>query len=343
MVYAESLGAVGFVAVGAWALLRTLRQKRDLVAQVEDLQRTAAEEKQRRLASGRDGSEALVSAKREEAALRQSKERFLEVVSHELRTPLASIAAATEILADETDRDDSRIEWIDMTVESTRRLTRTVERIEELVQLESKAAFTGFEIVPLDEVVTNLQSRIVALEGMLNVRCHFTWPSRPIGLEVNGAQLTRMLELLLENALRFSPTDERATLTIEPVLSPDSHDDHVRFSIEDHGPGIPEAQRRAIFESFHQVRENLSDKPLGIGLGLTICTAIAGNLGCRIRVESRKPKGSRFVFELPCRFRSDSDRLEVVNDRTRTWEYDFVACAPTMAPVPAISAAITSA
>ena len=60
-----------------------------------------------------------------------------------------------------------------------------------------------------------------------------------------------------------------------------------------------------------------------MGLGLTICTAIAGNLGSRIRVEPNEPCGSRFVFEIPCRFRSDDDRLASVGEQPRQWLHEF--------------------
>ncbi|MCB9917449.1 MAG: HAMP domain-containing histidine kinase [Planctomycetes bacterium] len=307
----------------AAALTRGVAQRRRLRVQLDAMRVQVGDERTRRVESEREGSLALWRAKREESTLRQSKERFLEVVSHELRTPLASIAAATEILSDETHSGDSRREWIDMALESARRLTRTVERVEELVQLESQAEREGYTIITLDEVLDELRYSIVEVDGLHDVRCLVTWPARPIGLEVHGGQLARMLELLLENALRFSPAGATASLSIDVMLATHPDHDRVRFAIDDDGPGVPPEQRRAIFESFHQVRENLSDKPIGIGLGLTICTAIAGNLGCRIRVEPREPHGSRFVFELPCRFRKPEDRIDSVGNPPRQWMHEY--------------------
>ena len=317
---------IGCVALTA-AWLRGLAQRRSLGIQLEALREQVHDERSRRVDSEREGSLALWRAKREEATLRQSKERFLEVVSHELRTPLASIAAATEILADETHEADARREWIDMTMESTKRLTRTVQRIEELVQLESQAERDGFSIVSLDDVLGHLRLALAELDGIQNVRCLVTWPARPIGLEVHGAHLARMLELLLENALRFSPPAATATLNVDVLLAEDADHDRLRFGIEDSGPGVPPEQRRAIFESFHQGRENLSGKPIGMGPGLTICPAIAGHLGWRIRVEPREPCGSRFVFDLPCRFRKDEDRLDAIGSPPRQWMHEYRAAS----------------
>lgn len=271
----------------------------------------------------REQQRVLLKAKSEEAAFRTSKELFFEVVSHELRTPLSAIAAATEILSDEIRPESSAHEWVYIAYESAMRLSRTVGRIEELVQLESEAERTGFEIVSVHEVVERLQSCVIEQREIDSMVCSFSWPARDVGVDVHGKQLARMVELLLENALRFSPSGGSVTLELECLLALDEQDDKIRFSVTDQGPGVPMEQRRAIFDSFHQVRTGLSDKPVGMGLGLTICTAIAGNLGCRIQVENRGSKGSRFFFDLPCCFRNATERVDAVGEAPLEWKHEF--------------------
>jgi signal transduction histidine kinase len=71
-------------------------------------------------------------------------------------------------------------------------------------------------------------------------------------------------------------------------------------SVEDNGPGIPPAQREAVFERFRQLGGNLmTGKPKGSGLGLTICRQIIEHFGGRIWVEGVEPHGAVFRFTLP--------------------------------------------
>lgn len=306
-------------------LVRSRRATTRACFQFQAMELLLERERAKLIEMRREQQRVLLRAKGEESAFRQSKERFFEVVSHELRTPLSSIVASVEILLDEVERESSAMEWVQIANESTLRLTRTVERVEELVHLESDAERTGFEVVNLEDVVARLQDRVQKREDISDVACRMTWPARAVGVEVHGTQLTRMIELLIENALRFSPPGSEVCLDIECVLAIDEDKDRVRISVVDCGPGVPIEQRRAIFDSFHQVRNGLSDKPLGMGLGLTICTAIAGNFGCRILVENRDPVGSRFFFELPCRFRNRDERIDAVGESPMCWRHQFGA------------------
>jgi signal transduction histidine kinase len=105
--------------------------------------------------------------------------------------------------------------------------------------------------------------------------------------------LRRVLENLLDNALRHTPKGTRVTL----VLSPGT--DLVRIAVKDEGGGIPADARARIFEKYGRLGGPDSQGRSGRGLGLVFCRlAVEAHRG-RIWVEDNVPKGSAFVFEIP--------------------------------------------
>jgi signal transduction histidine kinase len=128
-------------------------------------------------------------------------------------------------------------------------------------------------------------------------------------VEIDGEKIVRVLQNLLDNAIKFSPA--QGVVTIGAFLAGGTHappDDapvHVTFDdtreylvvwVQDRGPGIPPAYFQRIFEKFGQVRGR---KVRGTGLGLTFCRLAVEAHGGRIWVESEEGAGSVFAFALP--------------------------------------------
>ena len=102
---------------------------------------------------------------------------------------------------------------------------------------------------------------------------------------------------LLENALRYSPSDTPVDVQIE------LQEAYVLVSVSDRGPGIPLAERERIFEKFYRISNNQTAQihPQGLGLGLAICQGCIDAHGGHILVEERAGGGARFCFTLPFR------------------------------------------
>jgi len=99
---------------------------------------------------------------------------------------------------------------------------------------------------------------------------------------------------LVGNAIKFSGEGAQVKLTVSQI---DDH--HVRLSVEDNGPGIPEDKHHLLFMKFKQLDASDSRRQDGTGLGLAICKAIVGQHHGKIGVESKEGQGSTFWFELP--------------------------------------------
>jgi signal transduction histidine kinase len=98
---------------------------------------------------------------------------------------------------------------------------------------------------------------------------------------------------LLDNAVRFTPSGGRVTVTAS------RHDGSVDVAVADTGPGIRAEHLPRVFERFYRVDEARSRDDGGTGIGLAIARSVVEAHGGRIWAESRPGEGSTFTFELP--------------------------------------------
>jgi signal transduction histidine kinase len=107
--------------------------------------------------------------------------------------------------------------------------------------------------------------------------------------------VSRIVENLLANALRFTPADGEVRVGIVVEA------EHMRVFVADTGPGIPPDLRDSIFEKFVQVGGSALPRNRSTGLGLAFCKMAVEAHGGRIGVDSELGKGSNFWFTLPRR------------------------------------------
>jgi len=107
--------------------------------------------------------------------------------------------------------------------------------------------------------------------------------------------MRRLIENLLDNALRYTPARGRVRVTA------DASGDHVELRIADEGPGIPEAQRSRVFEKYARLDrpDDRAQERFGRGLGLTFCKLVVEGHGGTIAIEDNAPRGACFFVRLP--------------------------------------------
>ena len=236
------------------------------------------------LAAGTQQARVEVEAER----LRTS---LLSSLSHDLRTPLGAIEGAASSLVDtgESLSPDVRRDLAQTIVEESRRMTRMVGNLLDMIRVETGALSVHQEWQPLEEVVSVALIRMdERLKGrMVNVDLPLTLPL----VCIDGILIEQVLINLLENAVKYSP----AGTPIE--LSASATRDHVIIAVADRGYGIPAGQEQTIFDKFHRVDHSASTP--GVGLGLTICRGIVLAHDGRIWAERRPGGGMIFRVALP--------------------------------------------
>ena len=215
---------------------------------------------------------------------------LISAVSHDLRTPLAGLRAMVEAIDDGVvdDPEDLR-NYVSEMKRSVRSLGGLVDDLFELVQLEAGAIAAETRRANLDAVVAAALDacRGDALEKGLRVETDLgaaaDHPCSP--------RLTRVLQNLLQNAIRHTPAD--GTVRVEARLEAGL----LKVVVADDGEGIPHAQMARVFEPFW--RGDAARATPGAGLGLALAKRITEALGGDIHVDSPARGGARFAVLLP--------------------------------------------
>jgi two-component system, OmpR family, sensor histidine kinase KdpD len=225
----------------------------------------------------------------EAEALRRSdavKTAILRAVSHDLRSPLTAIRTAADGLeSDALDLSESDRADLLATIDTeTRRLDRLVANLLDLSRLELGVAEPKPELWTVEGLVGQALTELGARAERVDVELA---PNlRPI--EVDGAQIGRVLVNLIDNALKFSP-DAAVELVGEQLNG------EAVVRVIDHGPGLDDSELERVFEPFEQGRV----PSRGSGLGLAIAKGFAQANGARLEAEASRNGGASFVLSLP--------------------------------------------
>ena len=213
-------------------------------------------------------------------------------VSHELSTPLLQVKTVIAMLLDPA-YDTSRATVLDtMAREAAARLGEVVDNIQQLAQAHA------ISLAPF--IVEDALSG-----GIKHLQRSWTWQEHVGRIEVHSSAqhaivlgdrtaTARLLQLLLENALKFSPPEASVRLIATPVEG-----ERVWFAVEDSGIGIPQDERERIFEAFYQVDRSPRRRYEGAGTGLALAMLLADGMDTAIEVDSAPGEGSTFSFMLP--------------------------------------------
>jgi signal transduction histidine kinase len=225
-------------------------------------------------------------------ALRESydaQRRFVSDASHELRTPLTTIRANLDLLRREPPiaKADRRDVLGDLASESER-LSRLVANLLTLARSDAGRPLRR-EPVRLEPLLTRIVRRLAA-----------TQPGRSIGIEVppnatalgDPDALTQVLLILLDNALKFTPTGGTVSVAAEVT------DTRVLLVVHDTGMGMAPEVLPHVFERFYQGHSGMRGTT-GSGLGLAIAHALVTGQGGTIAVESQLGQDSTFTITLP--------------------------------------------
>jgi signal transduction histidine kinase len=226
-------------------------------------------------------------AARLEETERQRRE-LVANVSHELRTPIAALRARLENLADGV--EDLDLAAVTAMLASTQRLSTLVDQLLRLSQFESGAIRIDRQHFAVSEVIGDAAAEVAPVRADVRIEAE-----ADSGLTGSGdpARIHEVLTNLLSNALRHSPAGGQ--VRVSGTATPGG----VRFEVSDEGAGVPPGDIERIFERFYRVDAARESGAGGAGLGLAIARSIVELHGGSIRAESRRPSGSRIIFDLP--------------------------------------------
>ncbi len=214
---------------------------------------------------------------------------FVANVSHELKTPLSSIRGAAEIVYDgAVSKKKAKGKYLNMIIEESNRLEKMVNNILSISELKSD--ILNKSTVDFSEFLYNMLEDYKIVN---EVQQDFSYQiEENIKLEIDTDKIKRVVINLLDNAVKYSP----AAGEIKIILN--KNESAVKFAVKDQGPGVPEAERKNIWERFYKInKKSFQNQKRGSGLGLAIVKDIIKLHGGRVYQKNLK-KGSEFSFIL---------------------------------------------
>lgn len=223
--------------------------------------------------------------------LLNSQKELTRAVSHELRTPVARIRFGLEMLMD-ADNDEQRLRQVELIDLDIEQLDKLIDEILTYSKLEEGTPVLDFVMIDLDNLMRRVEQESKALSGDKEVV--YVAPDLPderCYAEGEERYIHRVVQNLVGNALRYA--QGRVEITFSAM------GDVFRIDVHDDGPGIPESDRKRVFQPFTRLDDSRTRASGGYGLGLSIVNRIAYWHGGRVRVGESELGGAKFSFLWP--------------------------------------------
>lgn len=225
--------------------------------------------------------------------LEDVRDSLVHMIIHDLRSPLMAVLGYLEMLEtyEKDNLTDRGKKYVKSARVSTETLNRMISSVLDVSRMESGSLTLALTEFDLAQVAREVLAKLESLKG--NREIVLELPERSVLLVADQGIVSRVIENLLGNAFKFTPTEGRICLTVN------SNGDHVRFVVKNTGEVIPAEYHRKIFEKFGQVESNQRGRNYSTGLGLAFCKLAVEAHGGQIGVTSEPAQGSAFWFELP--------------------------------------------
>ncbi len=287
---------LGLLVAGVLGLLayfsqKLAREKQQVLAANRDLEREIR--KQQRT------EKALVAARHEAEAASRAKSEFLAVMSHEIRTPMNGVLGMASMLAG-TRLDAEQREQLRVIRSSGESLLGILNDILDFSKLEAGQMQVECRDFAVAECVGEVAALFRQQSEARGVRMDYRIDDEvPPVVTGDPARLRQVLLNLVGNAHKFT-REGQIRIDVRPARRRSATDEHLllHFSVNDTGPGIPEAKQSILFKQFTQADASTTRKYGGTGLGLAISRELVTLMGGRIWVESVVGVGSTFHFEI---------------------------------------------
>jgi signal transduction histidine kinase len=247
--------------------------------------------------------------------LDRTQRSFLSKVSHDLKTPLASMRETVQLMLDGmpgpvTERQHR---LLDLTMQSAHRLSSMIEKILDLSAIEGGGLVLERRPCNIDSIIGPAIEALQLGDPDRRSPIEIDIAGEPLSLECDPDRTVQVIVNLLENAEKFSPPGAPIRIRARPIDLqdrdvPPPYRRHLQqpgaaglvlIEVSDRGPGIPDAEKRRVFEDFYQAGVGSGLTRRGVGLGLAICREIVERHGGAIWVRDNVEGGSTFALLMP--------------------------------------------
>ena len=217
---------------------------------------------------------------------------MVDNIAHDLKSPVTRIRISAEMALMDQSSAENNLEMISNTIEECDNMLTIINTMLFISQTDAGTLKEKEELIDLSEMTQKACYLFQAFADENDIT--LTENIIPhIQIKGNSAMIQRLISNLLENAIKYSYPKSN----IDVSINIDESKNKTRLTVKDYGIGISEKDLPNIFKKFYRCDRSRS-KP-GIGLGLSLCKAIAKSHNGNISVLSELGKGSTFIVSFP--------------------------------------------
>jgi signal transduction histidine kinase len=239
-------------------------------------------------------SDALRTSLRQQAELEQERRFFIGAIVHDLRTPLFSLRGSLEALeTGVADTPEKRARYVGVAWEKAAALERLIADLFDFTRLEYLDQAPNRESLDFAALLRGLVEGVQPRAEAKGVRLTLAHSTEPSIVEGDAHLLSRAIENLLDNAVRYTPGGGSVGVTCASGV------DGVTFAVADSGPGIPPHDLPHLFVPLYRGENSRNRRTGGAGLGLTIARRILQAHGGDLTARNTPAGGALFEGTLP--------------------------------------------
>ncbi|MDD3839565.1 MAG: HAMP domain-containing sensor histidine kinase [Clostridia bacterium] len=232
--------------------------------------------------------------------LENMRRDFVASVSHELKSPIASIRGFVQAIRDGTIEHQEQEEYLNIVIEETNRLTRLINQLLDLSNIETGYFVLENSVFDINEVIRRViikyEQRIK--EKQIDLKVMLSKNDKLV--KGDEDRIEQVVSNLMDNAIKYTGMGGEVRVATQ------AREHKIFTHIEDSGMGIAQEDLPYIFERFYKV-DNSRSESSGFGLGLSIVKKIIEqHEGGQIYARSEKGKGTEFIFYLPLYYNKDT-------------------------------------
>lgn len=258
-------------------------------------ERQRLEEELRQLNAALAESSSLLEKKNKALeTLNDEKDRFIGMAAHDLNNPLTTIYLLTEsLLRRRENMSPAQHEKLLVMQESVNRMVLMVKNLLNVSRIEEGKIAVNYHWETPDEVVLSILSRFEEIAAKKNLSLNFRSGTEGKEVLTDKHLLMEILENLVSNAIKFSPTDKNIYVRLN------YYNNEWELEIEDEGQGIKKEEMDQLYHRFQKTSTRPTAGESSTGLGLSIVKDYVETLHGNIKCESEWQKGTKFTMSFP--------------------------------------------
>ncbi len=225
--------------------------------------------------------------------IEKERRHLVNMFAHDLKTPVVGMAGLVQrlVLGKGGPLSQGQMTYLQTIAKEMRRLEKLINNFLEFARLDLHILTPSPSALQVGKECQEVMTLLQPMAEAKSIDLQAQFPQEVLVLPADPLLFRRVLENLLENAIKYSPPKTTVTLKFQ------KEGPEVRFAVQDQGPGIPPDDLPHLFEIFSR-GSDAGEEP-GFGLGLATVKRIIDAHGGRIWVDTPEGKGTTFFFTLP--------------------------------------------